>query len=242
MSVRYPLFAILAWVVGCQGSPRRERGTSAPSASSAPSATVSANETVPPIAPVSQPSDLQPSELQRALGCRANPSKKPCSILDEFSRAERFKADTPSGESRWLGRAYHVEKGVESEQFLLLHCHRMPTAQVRPGSLPLALSTSDLPIEVQVEAKRMWMSLSQGRHRANRRNLAFRFIEQYEPKLEKGLIDTAGASVQTLGELTEDAAYLRQSSLKRLLLVQPSKQTNSQVGDGTYAEFWQATW
>lgn len=249
---RYRLFvAILLLFTACRESPTGRRTRTTASSSAATSNQESGSLTMakePRSAPsttavsVARPADLDLTEVMRALGCGARSAKMHCSVLAEFATAGRFTGETPSGESRWLGRAYRIESGVERAEFLLLHCHKVPTAKVHPGSLPLTFSTSSLPVEVQVEAKRMWTSLSHGRHRANRRNLAFQFIEQYQPRTELGLIETTGTSLRSLGELSDDAIYLRQPSLKRLLLVQPARQVRSRAGDGTYAEFWQATW
>lgn len=242
MNARW-VVAMLSLITACRSSPIGERPQAtaeSPRANGTSAAVPSAAASSP--VPVARPADLDVSGLMRSLGCSPRLAKKHCSVLAEFATARRFTGETPSGESRWLGRAYQIDQGAEREEFLLLHCHKVPTAQVPSGSLPLKFSTSSLPTEVQVEAKRMWTSLSHGRHRANRRNLAFHFVEEYQPKAEHGLIETTGTSLRSLGELSEDPAYLRQPSLKRLLLVQPSKLLQSRAGDGIYAEFWQATW
>ena len=80
------------------------------------------------------------------------------------------------------------------------------------------------------------------RHRGSKKNLACRYVESYAPTGERGAINTTGSSVQLITEVSEDVTYLRQPSLKKLLLVRVSRAREAEPGDGVYAELWQAVW
>jgi hypothetical protein len=131
---------------------------------------------------------------------------------------------------------------VERSEYLLLVSRHVPTARVGPSDLPLMISTASFAIELQTEAAHLWNKMNHGAHRGKNRNLAFRYLESYEPKDERGAIDTTGPSVQLIGKLTEDVAYLRQPERKKLLMVQPARGNDAAAGDGIYAVFWQAVW
>jgi hypothetical protein len=84
--------------------------------------------------------------------------------------------------------------------------------------------------------------MSGSRHRGNRKNLVFKFLDAYQPKGEQSVISTTGMSVQIISGLSEDIGYLRQPELKRLLMVRPARGRDAAPGDGMFAEFWQAVW
>jgi hypothetical protein len=237
------ILGLLSILIGCQSKVSPSKA--AASASAKPATVPSVQAMVLPDnsnVPKSYPSDIKLTEVKQQLDCAKGTLKNACAVVKEFESAPRFKADTPSGESRWFGKAYIVEKGTERMEYLMLVSRTVPTATVGASSLPLGISMGGFPIEVQVEAATMWRKLSSGRHRTNRRNLAFKHLEAFEPKNEQGAINTTGTSVQLIPKLGEDIGYLRQPELKRLLMVRPSLARDSSPGDGTYVEFWQATW
>jgi hypothetical protein len=163
--------------------------------------------------------------------------------VTEFARAGRFTGDTPSGDSRWFGQAYVVDKGSERAEYVSLVSRRVPTARVGANDLPLMLSMAPIPEDRQIEAAKLWRTMSQGsRHRASKKNLASRYVESYVPTGERGAINTTGPSVEWIVEVSEDIAYMRQPELKKLLLVRPARGGNAEPSDGTYAVLWQAVW
>ncbi len=243
MNVKPWIFGLFSLVVACQN--RTTPQGAAASASAKPSAAPSEPAMVLPDnanVPKSYPPDINLGEVTRKLDCAKGTAKQACSVLKEFEQGERFTGKSPSGESRWFGKAYVVDKGVERMEYLLLVARQVPTARVGASSLPLGISMGSFPIEVQVEAATLFRKLSQGRHRAGPRNLAFKHLEAFVPKDDNGAINTTGSSVQLTGKLGEDIGYLRQPELKKLLLVRPSLANDSSPGDGTYAELWQAIW
>jgi hypothetical protein len=244
MHVRPWILGLFSIFLACQN--KASPSKAAASASAKPSASPGVEAMVLPDnsnVPKSYPSDINLTEVKRKLDCTKGTTKQACSVLKEFeSASSRFTGETPSGESRWFGKAYVVEKGAERMEYLMLLSRHLPTAKVGPNSLPLGISMGSFPIEVHVEAAALFRKLSSGRHRANRRNQAFQHIEKFEPKDEKAATNTTGSSVQLTGKIGEDTGYLRQPELKKLLLVSPSLANDSRPGDGTYAELWQATW
>jgi hypothetical protein len=243
MSAHPWILGISLILVGCRDKPAPSRQLA--SGSAAPSDVSTAPAPVPEMTapvPKSYPPDLNLAEVTRKLDCGKGKSKHACEVWAEFNRAGRFTGETPSGEGRWFGRAHVVEKGVERSEYLLLVSRHVPTARVGPSDLPLMICTAPFAIELQVEAGHLWAKMNHGAHRGKNKNLAFRYLESYEPKDERGAINTTGPSVRLIGKLSEDIAYLRQPERKRLLMVQPAGGNDAAPGDGLYAEFWQAIW
>lgn len=237
---RSTLGALLLLLCACESK--------SPAPASIPSAPASEEPSSPPApavtAPPSYPTELNPKSVESGLDCRSLVHKHACRIWKEFSSVEgtRFTGKSPSGESRWFGRGYVVEKGKERFRYLVLTVRPVPTMRVGPSSLPLMIGLAPLPPELEREGDALWRRMSGPRHRGNRKNLAFKFLEGFTPKNEQGAINTTGISVQLIAAPGADIGYLRQPELKRLLLVQPSRALEATTGDGTYAEFWQATW
>jgi hypothetical protein len=219
-------------------------------ASTPASASARAAESAPPdqgdrakAAPRPPPPDIDLAQLDKPLGCAGPGGKKACAVIADFAKAGRWTSNRPSGEERWFGRAYMIEKGAERDEYVLLMSRTVPTARVGPDDLPFMLSFAPLPTEFQYEAGKLWSTMSHGvRHRGPKKSPANRYVESYTPTSERGVANTAGPSVVLITELSEDTAYLRRAGMKRLLLVRPAKAASADPGDGTYAEFWQATW
>jgi hypothetical protein len=196
------------------------------------------------------PADIDVAQLNKSLGCPplgskpAPGSKQACAVIAEFAQAGRWTSNRPSGEERWFGRASVIEKGAERDEYVLLMSRTVPTARVGPDDLPFMVSYAALPTEFQYEAGKLWSTMSHGiRHRGPKKSPANRYVESYTPTNERGVANTAGPSVMLITELSEDAAYFRRAGMKKLLFVRPAnKAANAEPGDGTYAEFWQATW
>jgi hypothetical protein len=236
---------VLSGLLACNSQPTSEPKpavSSAPVGSSpAPLASLTSTASALPESP-SYPADLDVNRLLKQLHCTERDTKHACAVCNEFGKAERFTGKTPSGEGRWFGRATVIENGKERREYRLLLARTLPTARVGKFSLPLGISIAPVPPDLEMEAGRLWTRMSGSRHRGNRKNLVFKQLEALEPKGEQGAINTLGMSVQLIAEPTADIGYLRQPSLKKLLLVMPARGLNAAPGDGTYAEFWQAVW
>ncbi len=233
---------LLVGLVACQGQSVQSSTTGSASVkpSTTPSVVVPAVSAAP--IPKSYPADLNLADVVRKLGCKQGKAKDACAVCKEFETAGRFTGDTPSGQGRWFGKAYRVQKGEQTTEYWVLVSRHVPTATVGPSSLPLSVSIAPVPSELWVEGARLFSSMSHSRHRGSRRNLAMKFVEAYEPKEGQGAINTTGASVQLIAAIGQDIGYLRQPSLKRLLVVRPSRAMDAAPGDGVYAELWQAAW
>ena len=79
-------------------------------------ATSAAVEPLPSVAPIAPPApqDIDAAGLEKEMNCAKTGPKQACRILKEFASAQRYTARTPSGEGRWIGHSFTVEKGVES--------------------------------------------------------------------------------------------------------------------------------
>lgn len=211
---------------------------SAPSASEA----ASSEPAPPPRVARAVPADVDVTKLQQALRCGPKP-KGACGVLEAFAQAGRFVLDAPSGEGRWFGRAYVVQKKTEKFEYVTVLGKKLPTARVGPGELPVSIGMDPIPERLIPFADELWGGLerSNGR-RAKRKNPAFGYLHEYAPKAARGTLPTQGTSVETIGEIGEDTSYLRQESLKKVLLVRPASAGDAAPGDGLYATLWMAVW
>ena len=120
-------------VVSLAGCDKPQQKKSAGASASA------AVEPLPSVAspPPPAPTDMDVAALEHDLNCSKTGPKQACRIVKEFASSQRYTAKTPSGEGRWVGQAYTVEKGVEKERDLILWAKTVPTSQVGPGDLPI---------------------------------------------------------------------------------------------------------
>lgn len=218
----------------CCESKKAGPGAAASAASSAPS--------VPPVKvvdapPRPAPADIVLEPLLKELKCDKKAKTDSCRVLTEFSEGKRWIAQTPAGEGRWFGLAFVRDKGVEKKQLMILWAKQMPTSQVGPGDLPLRVGTGTLSDDLIEHGFKMVTALSQS-DQPSKRNQARSQVESFVPTTHRGAINTAGASVRLI---SEESAYFRQSG-RKVLLVMPNEAQSASPGDGTYAEFWRATW
>lgn len=226
------LFLVAAAVSSCESKPHP---------STAPSAALPVVPASAPIkiaeAPRPAPADLGLEPMLKDLKCDKKVKTDSCRILTDFAAGSRWTAQTPAGEGRWLGQAFVREKGVEKKQLILLWAKQMPTSQVGPGDLPLRIGTGTLADDFIEHGFKMVTALSQS-DQPSKRNQARPQVEAFVPTTHRGAVYTAGASMRLI---SEESVYLRQSG-RKVLLVMPNQAQNAQAGDGTYAEFWRATW
>jgi len=188
-------------------------------------------------APRPAPADIVIEPLLKELKCDKKSKTDSCRLLTEFSSATRWVAQTPAGEGRWVGNAFVREKGVEKKQLMLLWAKQMPTSQVGPGDLPIRVGTGTLEPELIEHGFKMIAAISRS-DQPSKRNQARPAVEAFTPTTHRGAVNTAGASVRLI---SEESVYLRQVG-RKVLLVMPSQASGATAGDGTYAEFWRATW
>jgi len=76
--------------------------------------------------------------LQRQLHCPDRRHGRACRILREFEQASHGMAQAPSGQGRFMGTAYRVEKGVEKSELVVLVAFERSGEQRGPNGHPAA--------------------------------------------------------------------------------------------------------
>jgi len=224
--------ALAVAVLGCDEKKPK------PAQASASSAVASAPAPAKPIeTPRPAPADILLEPLQKALKCDKKSKTESCRVINEFAAATRWSVQTPAGEGRWVGQAFVRDQGVEKKQILLLWAKQMPTSQVGPGDLPVRVGTGTLTEDLVEHGFKMIAALNRG-DQPSKHNQARREVEAFVPTTNRGAVNTAGASVRLIAEET---VYFRQAG-RKVLMVMPNQATSAAPGDGTYAEFWRATW
>jgi hypothetical protein len=226
-------FPVIVAVYGCDKSEAKKASLAAASASAAV-------EQAPSIAPVAPPApaDLDVASLETELNCAKTGPKQACRILKEFASAQRYTAHTPSGEGRWVGQSFTVEKGAETERQLVLWAKTVPTSQVGPGDLPIKVGFDFFPDELKEHAEKLVRALSRG-DPPSPKNQAFPFAKSFVPAKQRVIVNTAGASVHVT---SEESIYIRAKAPRSVFIVNPSSSRQSATGDGMYAELWLADW
>jgi hypothetical protein len=224
--------SLLVTVTGCDNQKPKPTASSAAPTPSGVAAPIKVAE-----APRPPPADIVLEPLLKDLKCDKKSKTDSCRILGEFAVATRWSAQTPAGEGRWIGNAFVREKGTETKQLLLLWAKQVPTSQVGPGDLAVRVGTGTLPAELVEHGFKMIAALNRG-DQPSPRNQAKHEVDAFVPTTHRGAVNTAGASVRLI---SEDTVYLRQAG-RKVLVVMPSQGSNASSADGTYAEFWRATW
>jgi hypothetical protein len=199
--------------------------------------------------PTPSPPDLDLAALRSKLGCAVQKGKKPqkggkgsCRLLEGFESAKRWDGRTPSGVGKYIGRGFHVLKGVETEEMFVLRVKTVPTAEVGPGEMPIKVGFDPLPDEHKLHGNKLVIALASGGV-AGKRNQTLPYVEAYEPKKKEwGAVTTKGASVELFGELSDDDIFVRKEGTKKLYFLRVAKGRTAADGDGTYAEFYLASW
>jgi hypothetical protein len=223
----------LSGPAGCDKSnPNKRDSTAAPS-----SATAAPSVAEPTPAPPA-PADINATALSDDLKCAKTGPKQACRVIKEFAQAQRFTAQTPSGEGRWVGQAFVVEKGVESTKEIILWAKRVPTSQVGPGDLPIKLGYDFFPGELKSHAEKLVRALSHGEP-PSPRNQAFPFAKSLVPTVQRVIVNTNGQSVHVT---SEESIYIRAKAPRNVYLVNPSNARGAGTGDGMYAELWLSDW
>ena len=201
---------------------------------------VASSEVVLPPAPQpipAAPRDLDVAALERDLGCTKTSPLKACGILKEFAQAQRFTAKTPSGEGRWIGNAFSVEKKVETARHLVLWAKTVPLSQVGPGDLPVKAGFDFIPDGLKMQSEKLMRALVRSADPPES-NPAYQFAKAFVPPPLRTLTNTAGPSVHLT---SEQSVYLRFAPPRKVYLVNPAPSTAA-AGDGVYAELWLGDW
>jgi hypothetical protein len=196
--------------------------------------TAAASATAEPPAPA----DLDVTALERDLRCSKTGPKQVCRILKEFAAAQRYTAKTPSGEGRWVGQAFTVEKGVEKEREIILWAKTVPTSQVGPGDLPIKVGFDFFPDDLKSHAEKLVRALTHGEP-PSPKNQAFPYVQSFVPSKQRVIVNTAGQSVHVTAE---ESIYIRAKPPRSVYIVNPANTAGAAAGDGLYAELWLAVW
>ena len=181
------------------------------------------------------PPDLDVEGLKKKLACGENARRQACRILSEFSAASRFEPRIPSGEGRWVGYAYPLEKDVKQPELIILSASQVPTSTVPPGELALRVGTGAMPDDKHDHGVKLANALSRG-DTVPKSNAAAPYVKAWKPSFGSGTMNTSGSSVR----LVNQEAYLRLAGGK-VLLVQ-LKLGKGGGPEGLAGEVWAASW
>jgi hypothetical protein len=159
-----------------------------------------------------------------------------CRLLNEFAVAARFAPQLPSGEGRWIGNAYALEKEGHKSELMLLSASQMPTSTVPAGELALRVGTGDLPDDKRDHGVKLANALARG-DTVSKTNAAVPYLKSWKASDAQGTMNTSGSSIR----LVAQEIFLRQGSGKKVLLVR-LKPTMSGALEGSVAELWAASW
>jgi len=189
----------------------------------------------PPAAiPTPSPRDLDVDALKKKLACAGDIHRQTCRILNEFGDASRFAPQIPSGEGRWIGNAYTLEKTSEKSALTLLSASQVPTSLVPPGELALKIGIGPLPDDKHDHGVKLVNALAHG-DTVSKLNQAAPYVKAWTPSAAQGSMATSETSVR----LVADEVYLRQTSTKVLMVRVKSSATGTAI---TVAELWPSSW
>jgi hypothetical protein len=231
-------FVVLAGISLCLQACENKAQPVPPAASVAP---VAAPPAPAPVAQPPQPAspDVDVAALQKQLGCSATAvAKESCRILAEFAEGRRFTGETPSGEGRWFGNAYTVEKKKETTDLLILAAKRVGTSQIGPNDLPIRVALGTIPDEKRGHGQKLASALSRA-DVVGKTNQALPYVKSFAGASDRGVVATSGASVRLI---SDEVVYVRQVAGQKIIVLRPKSAAPAAPGDGTYAELWLAAW
>ena len=209
--------------------------SAAPTASASPSPTQAAAEPPPPA-----PDDLNVAALQKTLKCPAEPKSGPCKVLAAFAACKEWNAISPSGDARYLGRAYLVEGAKTTEQIAVVRSKRVPSQEVAPGQLAVKIAIADVPKEEGAafdQAERAIRAFERN-DVPPRSNPTLEYIKKRSEWPDAHAARTVSGQVLVN---TGGGAYICQGARQQLVVVQRSGRVGAD-GDGLFAELWATTW
>jgi hypothetical protein len=231
-------FFVLATLAGCDGSSggSPDASSSAPTTSAAaPGSSTTTAASEPPVTP----DGLDVAALEKTLKCAAK-AKGACAVLAEFRDCVEWNPVTQSGDGRWLGNAYTVEKGAASEDFALLRSRGVPLSEVGPGQLSAKIGIGSIPDELSAErlhAPKAIRAYARG-DVPQPTNAAIRYLKERRDWPEAFVMRAKDNQVYVA---MGGGAHLCAKGDQRLLMVQRAGDREHR-SDGIYAELWPVTW
>jgi hypothetical protein len=225
------LIVLCAFVSACDKANTAE---TSPGSSAKVATSVVAPPATAPALPAALPADIDVAALKKKLGCDGA-RRQVCRVLGEFSDADRFAPQIPSGEGRFIGTAYTVEKGTEKSDLLLVFATIAPTATVPPGELPLRVGTGPVPDDKRDHGVKFAAALARG-DVAPKTNQAAPYVKAWKATDARGTINTTGNSVR----LVSEEMYIRQTKTK--VLTVRVRRAPGGAEETTVAELWAASW
>ena len=205
----------------------------------APSATASTTTTSEqPRLP--KPAALDVEDLKKSLKCGAA-GHGPCEVLGGFSSCIEWDPVTSSGEGRWLGESYVVEKGAFTDDFTILRTKRVALSDVGPGQLPAKIGIANIPDDLSVErsqAQKAINAFKRGDVAKRNINKGIEYLKQRSDWPEAFSMRTDGNQVYVAAGA---GAYLCEQSDQRLLVVSLAGNREHKA-DGVYATLYPVTW
>jgi hypothetical protein len=229
---RWPLFLFVLAACSKPAPGGERQGSSIPLAS----ALIDPPKAGAPSPPAAAPSDVDVGALKKKFACAGDTRRHSCRILNEFEDASRFSPQIPSGEGRWIGTAYTLEKGAEKSEIMIVSVSQMPTSTVPLGELALKVGIGPLPDNMRDHGMKLVNALSHG-DTVSKLNQAAPYVKAWKPGDAQGTMATSGVSVRRVA----DETYLRQASTK-VLLVRLKAQGAGTASEATFAELWATSW
>ena len=186
------------------------------------------------------PPDLDVRALERQLNCSGGRHGQACRILREFGQATKGIGQVPSGQGRWMGKTFRVEKGREKVELEVLAASNVSAASVGPTDLPLRIAMAPLPKDKRRDGTKLARALAHG-DTVSRANKALPFVKEWTSDNGRIAMATDGPSVRLIAE---EATYIRQAGQKVLVIKMKAAVPGvvPPPGDGAYAELWAVTW
>jgi hypothetical protein len=230
-----PIATSLVVAFACRASDGARVGSSVLPDASDDATVAVAEAAAPPLPP-----DLDVRALERQLNCPNGRHYQACRILREFGHATRGIGQAPSGQGRFMGTAYRVERGVEKRDLVVLAASNAPASTIGPTDIPLRVAMGLLPKDKHRDGSKLARLLAQGSMPASS-NKALAFAKAWTSENGRIAMATDGPSVRLIAE---EATYIRQVGQRALVIkMKPALPGVASVpGDGTYAELWAVTW
>jgi hypothetical protein len=178
------------------------------------------------------------AELQAALKC-AGSKAKPCALLAKMATCAAWTPSVPSGDGRWLGRAWSVEGPTTTEMFVAMRVRNVPLTEIGPGQLNLKIALTELPKSegnAYDNADRALRSYERGD--VPRASPTLEYLKQRKDWPDAPAVKTRGGQVFAVAQ---GGTYFCEGPRRTVLAVQ-LPETGRGSGNGLYAELWATTW
>jgi hypothetical protein len=227
--------------LGCDDDAASPDAGSAPMVSASVSAPTSTSGEKPTgdtsAAPAQKPKALDPAGLEKSLRCGG---QGPCEVLAGFESCEPWSPITQSGDGRWLGYGYVVDKGKQERDWVVVRTRRVALDDVPAGQLPAKLTVTTIPTELEAarsHAAKAIRAFERG-DVPTETNAAIRYIKRRKDWQESF---TLQAEQNQVYGVIGGGAYLCHHKDLRLFLVKLDG-NSAHRGDGVYAILWPVSW